>query len=125
MKTITLNPEINELHKLNEFVLKELPNEDIHVNLITEEIFINIVNYSKTEFIKVNVDYADQILTLEFIDNGTEFNPLLKKDYVLPDNIAETQIGGLGIFFTKEFSDELEYHYINGENRLKITKVIS
>ena len=44
MKSITLKPEINELHTLNEFILSELHQENIEVNLIVEELFVNIVN---------------------------------------------------------------------------------
>ena len=124
MNSITLQPEINELKKLNEFILTELDEENIHVKLIAGEIFINIVNYSKTEFIIINAEYEKPALTLEFIDNGFEFNPLLKEDPVLPDNLDEAQIGGLGIFLTKELADELEYHYENGENHLIITKKV-
>lgn len=122
MKSINLKPEINELHRLNEFILSELHQENIEVNLIVEELFVNIVNYSKTEFIRVNLEYEKPTLTLEFIDNGIEFNPILKKDPELPENIEEAQVGGLGIFFAKQMSDELEYHYENGENHLIIIK---
>ena len=124
MNSITLQPEINELKKLNEFILTELDEENIHVKLIAEEIFGNIVNYSKTEFIIINAEYEKPALTLEFIDNGFEFNPLLKENPVLPDNLDEAQIGGLGIFLTKELADELEYHYENGENHLIIIKKV-
>ena len=51
MKSISLEPELNELYTLNEFVLSELGEENIQVNFIVEEIFVNIVNYSKTKFI--------------------------------------------------------------------------
>lgn len=122
MKTITLTPELSELSTLNEFVLSELPQENIQVNLIVEEIFVNIVNYSKADFVTVNLEYEKPTLTLEFIDNGIEFNPLLKKDPKLPESIEEAEIGGLGIFLTKKMSDELEYHYENGENHLIIIK---
>ena len=57
MKSITLNPDLQELYPLNEFILEELPEENLQVNLIVEEIFVNIVNYSKTDFITVNVEY--------------------------------------------------------------------
>ena len=124
MNSITLQPEINELKKLNEFILTELDEENIHVKLIAEEIFVNIVNYSKTEFIIINAEYEKPALTLEFIDNGFEFNPLLKEDPILLDNLDEAQIGGLGIFLTKELADELEYHYENGENHLIIIKKV-
>ena len=45
MNSITLKPELNELYTLNEFILNELPHENLKVDLIVEEIFTNIVNY--------------------------------------------------------------------------------
>lgn len=124
MNSITLKPELSELYTLNEFILNELPKENLQLNLIVEEIFVNIINYSKTEFITVNVKYEKPTLTLEFIDNGIEFNPLLKEDPTKPTNLDEAKIGGLGIFLTKEMADKLNYHYINGENHLKIIKKV-
>ena len=122
MNTITLKPELTELYALNEFILNELNEKNIQVNLIVEEIFVNIVNYSKTDFITVKAQYENRILTLEFIDNGIEFNPLLKQDPALPNDIDEAQVGGLGIFLTKQIADELDYIHMNGENHLKIIK---
>lgn len=124
MNSITLKPEISELYTLNEFILNELGKQSIQVNLIVEEVFVNIVYYSKTEFITVNAEYDKPTLTIEFIDNGIEFNPLLKEKPHLPHTIDEAQIGGLGIFLTKEIADELDYSYINGKNYLKIIKKV-
>lgn len=122
MNSISLKPELNELYTLNEFILTELPEENLKVNLIVEEIFVNIISYSKAEFVTVNVEYNSPALTIEFIDNGEEFNILLQEDPDLPDNIDDAKIGGLGILLTKELSDEIDYHYVNGENHLKIIK---
>ncbi len=122
MNSISLKPELKELYTLNEFILNELEEENFQVNLIIEEIFVNIVKYSKTDFIKVNVEFKKPTLTMEFIDNGIEFNPLLKENPQLPKNIDEAEIGGLGIMLTKEISDELNYKYVNNENHLKIVK---
>ncbi len=124
MKSIKLKPELKELYSLNEFILNELPEENLQVNLIVEEVFVNIVKYSKTEFITVNAEFDNGKLSLEFIDNGIEFNPLLKEDPIPPNNIGEAQIGGLGIFFTKEFADELDYCRKNGENHLNVIKYV-
>ena len=41
-----------------------------------------------------------------------------------PDNIDDAEIGGLGIHITKELSDEISYEYANGENHLKIIKIV-
>ncbi len=124
MNSITLKPELNELYALNEFILDKLPQENLHVCLIVEEIFVNIVKYSKTDYITVNVEYENQTLTMEFIDNGIQFNPLLKEDPKVPTSIDDAEIGGLGIFLTKEMADDLDYHHINGENHLKIIKKV-
>ena len=124
MNSITLKPEINELYALNEFILEEIGKKDVHVMLIVEEILVNIIDYSKTDFIIVNAEFMEPTLTIEFIDNGIEFNPLLKENPPLPDNIDEAQIGGLGIFLTKELVEDLDYHYIDGENHLIITMTV-
>ena len=124
MNSISLKPELKELYTLNEFISNKLGKENFQVNLIVEEIFVNIVSYSNTEFITVNVEYDNPTLTIEFIDNGIEFNPLLNENPNLPDTIEDAEIGGLGIFLSKELADELEYDYINGENHLKIIKKV-
>ena len=124
MNSIRLKPELEELYSLNEFILNELPEENLQVNLIVEEIFVNIVSYSKTDFITVNVEYEKPTLILEFVDTGIQFNPLLKEDPETPTTIDDAQVGGLGIFLTKEMADELYYHYTNGENHLKIIKKV-
>lgn len=124
MSSIILKPKLTELYTLNEFILNELQEENLNVNLIVEEVFVNIVKYSKVDFIKVNVEYENETLIMEFIDNGIEFNPLLKEKHDLPKDIDEAQIGGLGIFLTKQISDELYYNYIDGENHLKIIKKV-
>ena len=124
MNSISLKPELKKLYTLNEFVSNKLGKENFQVNLIVEEIFVNIVSYSNTEFITVNVEYDNPTLTIEFIDNGIEFNPLLNENPDLPNTIEDAEIGGLGIFLSKELADELEYDYINGENHLKIIKKV-
>ena len=70
MNSITLKPEITELYTLNEFVSNELPEENTYVNLIVEEVFVNIVDYSKADFIIVEIEYENGTIMLNFIDNG-------------------------------------------------------
>lgn len=124
MSSISLKKELKELYKLNEFIISILNKENLQVNLIAEEIFVNIVKYSNAEFIMVNGSFENQTLTLEFIDNGIEFNPLKKENPKRPSNIDDAEIGGLGIFLSKEMSDELDYQYLNGENHLKVVKKV-
>lgn len=124
MNTIELSCELNELYRLNEFLEDILAKEDFQVKLIAEEVFVNIVNYSHTDLIKVNANYENSILTFEFVDEGFEFNPLLKEEIEMPESIEEAKIGGLGIHLTKEFSDSITYERKNNENHLIITKKV-
>jgi len=124
MNFLKLDMDINELYRLNEFINDLIQKEDFQVDLILEEVFANIVEYSKSKYIDIYADFKNPTLTVEFVDNGIPFNPLLKEDPELPDNIDDAKIGGLGIFLTKEMADEIDYHYINGENHLKIVKKV-
>ena len=121
MNSITLKPNLDELCALNNFIHTNYSKNDFQLDLIVEEVFVNIVNYSKTEFIKVNFN-VDESLILEFVDNGIAFNPLNRDDPEMPDTIEDAQIGGLGIFMVKTYADELQYQYENGENHFKIVK---
>ena len=122
MNSINLHPQLDELYKLTEFISEITSKKDFHVDLIVEEVFVNIVKYSKCNYINVNVEFNESTLTIELIDNGFEFNPLLKENPEMPNNIDEAKIGGLGIYLTKELADDISYKRINDENHLTIIK---
>ena len=124
MKSLKLNLDVNELYTLNDFINTLIQKEDFQVDLILEEVFVNIVDYSNSNYIHVNAEFENQILTVEFVDNGIPFDPTVIDNPDFPDNIDDAKVGGLGIFLTKEMADKLDYHYINGENHLKITKKV-
>lgn len=123
MNSLKLKVELEQLYNLNEFIKEHYPNQDITLKLVVEEIFVNIVNYSNAEYIIVNIE-ANNDLTIEFVDNGIQFDPTLKEDPETPKNLDETQIGGLGIILVKNYADEIIYTYENNENHLKIIKKV-
>lgn len=118
MNSVKLNADLNELRGLKNFI-HEVYKNDLEIDLIVEEIFVNIVDHSNAEFIIVNVDFSEN-LTIEFIDNGIKFNPLLKKRPNLIDENGRITPRGRGIILIKHYADELEYNYVNHENHLKI-----
>ena len=119
METLKLEVDLKELYKLTEFIAQY--SKDLQTKLAIEEIFVNIVNYSNADYAIVNVE-CDENLEMEFIDNGIQFNPLLKKDPETPESLEEVKIGGLGIMLVKNYADDLTYKYENGENHFKIIK---
>lgn len=123
MNSLKLKVDLEELYVLNEFIEEHYPNKDMALKLIVEEIFVNIVNYSNAEYIIVNVE-SENYLTIEFIDNGIQFDPTLKEDPKTPKSLDEAQVGGLGILLAKNYADEITYTYENGQNHLKIIKKV-
>ena len=123
MNSLKLKVELSQLYTLNEFIGEHYPNKDIGLRLVVEEIFVNIVNYSDAEYVIVNIE-SDNNLTIEFVDNGIQFDPTLKENPETPKTLDETQVGGLGILLVKNYADEIIYTYENNENRLKIIKKV-
>ena len=64
MSFLKITPNIDNLYQLNEFIHSIILKEDFQVDLIVEEVFVNIVNYSHSDFIQVNVDYTDKTLKM-------------------------------------------------------------
>lgn len=122
MDSLKLNVELNEVRKLKEF-LHEIYQKNIQIDLIVEEIFVNIVNHSKANFVIVNID-LDENLTIEFIDNGIKFNPILKENKKFNERRDDEIVGGYGIMLVKHYVDDLIYDYVNNENHLKIVKSV-
>ena len=120
MDSINLDVKLSELHKLKDFIHVVYP-KNVEVDLIVEEIFVNIVSYSQADYVIVNAGLNGN-LTIEFIDDGIEFNPLLKEAPKLGKTIEDVPIGGRGLVLVKKYSDGLFYEYLNNENHLKVIK---
>ena len=97
------------------------------LDLVVEEIFVNIAEYAYTPNVGLakilsEVDGDSKKVSLTFIDSGVEYDPLKKSDPDIDLELEERQIGGLGIFLTKNLVDDISYRYVDGQNILQIMK---
>lgn len=94
------------------------------VNVAVEEHVVNVINYSHSDYLDVEIIRDEKSITLRFHDGGVPFNPLEKDppDFSIP--FEDRQIGGLGIFMVKEYMDEVGYEHAGGENILTVMKLI-
>lgn len=133
MKRLTVNADIQNLSKVLEFIVGELPKDSQNgklqhdIELVCEEIFVNICNYAygdKTGMAEIETDISEGKLTIIFRDNGIPFNPLTRQnpDISLPPE--ERNIGGLGIYLVKRLADEVSYRYDENINILTVVKKI-
>ena len=91
------------------------------IRVVIEELVLNIVSYSGSDYIDFEILGEEDGYTMRFRDGGVPFNPLEREmpNVTLP--MEQRQIGGLGIFMVIHLMDTVEYAYVNGENVLTTT----
>lgn len=92
------------------------------LSVVVEELVVNIVDYSQSDYIDVEIMRDEKSLTLRFHDGGVPFNPLERgfPDFSIP--MENRKIGGLGIFLVTKYMDTVAYEHAGGENILTVMK---
>lgn len=91
--------------------------------LSAEEICTNIIEhgyaYAGGE-IKVICCILTDRFTVTIIDDAPPFNPLQHADPDRSTPLCERSNGGWGIFFVKQYIEQVTYDYVDGQNRLTL-----
>ena len=106
-----------------------MPKAQMQISVAAEEIFVNIANYAYKPGngkVAVRVEVSEDPITvaITFMDNGKPFDPTKKEDPDVTLSAEERDIGGLGIFMTKQMMDDVSYEYSEGKNILTLKKGI-
>jgi sigma-B regulation protein RsbU (phosphoserine phosphatase) len=100
------------------------PDRIGEVELIAEELLTNIVRAAATHAGDVHVSIACSLTPTEIIltvrDSGAAFDPLARESPELDADIAEREIGGLGILLVKRLADSCRYSRVDSSNVLEI-----
>jgi sigma-B regulation protein RsbU (phosphoserine phosphatase) len=96
----------------------------VQVELIAEELLANIVREAvvQTRATQLAVDCAllPAQIVLTVRDDGSEFDPLARASPRLDVDIADRDIGGLGILMVKELAGSCSYSRVEGWNVLEV-----
>jgi len=93
-----------------------------HINLVLDELLTNTINHGQANDISVAVQYDAPVLKISLKDNGQAFNPLEDtQDPDLDASLEDRAIGGLGVYFAKNFMDDLSYKRDGQYNHLTLT----
>lgn len=117
--SLKLKNRLEDLDRLNrtlEFLRHRLGMSkkcSCETNLVLEELFTNIIKHGccdgKTHSINITISLKKEILIIRVEDDGVPFNPI-KADQ--PDRSSppeDREIGGLGIFLAKHYTEGIEY----------------
>lgn len=127
MSRIAFQPIASRTAEIVETVMQAeeivaLPELEFSLRLVVEELVSNIVNYSTSDRITVDITREETLLRLVLCDQGIPFNPLEKEAPDVTLSAEEREIGGLGIFLVREMMDRVAYAYVDGMNKLTIEK---
>ena len=133
---LVIEAVVDNLDTVNLFVHKSIEQFEVskrtlmQLDLVVEEIFVNIASYAyspNTGLVKIllQTDIEPLSISLTFIDSGVPYNPLEKSDPDVGLSVDDRQIGGLGIFLTKNLVDDICYQYVDEQNILQFTKFLN
>jgi sigma-B regulation protein RsbU (phosphoserine phosphatase) len=132
---VKLKNEISELEQMNAFVDEigealNLPAEEVfQIRLAMEEAVANVILYAypkgESNIVELEAQSDSDILTIQIIDYGIEFDPTEAKEADITLSSEERPIGGLGIFLIRQIMDSVEYQRVDGRNILLITKKLN
>ena len=135
MKELNIEAAIENLENVIAFVDEQIEplncsiKVQTQIDIAVEELFVNIAHYAYDPVtgpatVRVEVDQNPPAVTITFIDNGVPYDPLAKEDPDITLSADDREIGGLGIFMVKKSMDSIEYEYKDGQNILRIRKLI-
>lgn len=121
------SPALDKLPEITRHIERSLAGQLSNANrasvlIAVDEIYSNICKYSHATKVECICLVKEGTIRLQFLDNGTPYNPLDKADPDIDAELEDRNIGGLGIYLVKQQMDTVCYEYINGKNCLTITK---
>ena len=128
---ISLVPELSSLGVLEQSVADFSSTHDLdtevqfRLNLMLDELITNSINYSLKAVanpeLQLLLSLEGEFLVARIEDNGAAFNPF--EEVPEPDTTAmleDRQVGGLGVFLTKQLADDCIYERKNERNQITL-----
>jgi len=99
----------------------ELPTLGVF-ELVLEECVTNTLQYGYADtglrWIELHVVVEESSLELRIEDDAAAFDPMVPPDPVLPNNLDEARVGGLGLLMIRRSTERLGYERRDGRNQL-------
>jgi len=123
--------EIASLDAIFDFVAEFLarneipPSNSFYADLVIEELFTNMVKYSKdgTQDIAIRLDREEQRLIISLKDFDVEaFDVTRSREVDVNRPMSERKAGGLGIHFVKQVADSVHYEYKDRNSTITVTR---
>jgi len=131
-KELQIRNQVDDLQHVAAFVeeiadeLQLSPELTMNFNLVLEEMVSNVIFYAypkeNDQPIILTATSDDDSISFIITDEGRAFDPTAREDADMSVNPADRQLGGMGIFITRQIMDDVTYQRIDGCNILTMTK---
>ena len=132
---LEIEAEVEKLPEVQAFAEERLAAADcpvktlMQIDLAVEEIFVNIASYAYAPGrgkarMRVTLSDDPRAVTIVFSDRGVPYDPLARVDPDVKLTAAERDVGGLGVYMTKQIMDEMSYRFEDGANVLTLKKYL-
>lgn len=131
---VTISNTLSEFENVRQAVARfyqsnGLPERHIYEMLIaTEEIVANIISYAYEpaaqvgRHIAIRASLDEREMVVQVSDDGNAFNPLKNPAPDLAVDLAERQVGGLGIHFVRRLMTDVDYERSGERNIVTLRK---
>ena len=135
---VTVRASDDDLDKVLDFLDDRLEAQGFaskargQVRLAAEEVFTNIAHYAYAEagpegpegtaVVAIGFDEGGDEAVIDFYDAGVPYDPLTAGDPDITLSAEERDMGGLGIYMTKQLMDGVAYLHEKGKNHLTLRK---
>lgn len=130
----SLTSSITELDRLNEKMTWVGEQWDLsgktvlQINLALDELFTNVVSYGLEEASGQQITFTlinhGNEIKIVVTDSGKAFDPTQAPNPDLGTPLEDQQVGGLGIFLIRQYTDHIDYERTGGKNITTLTKKI-
>src|SRR5579872_2110531 len=133
--TLIVKNDVAELERVMGFI-SELcarnsipPDLEYDLNLAMDEMVTNVAKHAYPQggvhqFV-VNISLSKQEFVACIEDDGIEFNPIEHPAPDLDASLEERKEGGLGIYLVRQIMTSVEYHRVDGKNRVTLRKQLT
>ena len=134
-RSLVTEARVDNLHEVLGFVSDYLevldcpPKIRMQMDIAVEELFVNIAHYAypdgtgKAE-IRLRSSQDPKTVEIELRDSGIPYDPTKNEDPDVTLAAEDRDIGGLGVFMVRQYTDGFTYRYENGQNILTIRRII-
>jgi anti-sigma regulatory factor (Ser/Thr protein kinase) len=131
---LVLNGNLSELGRLTAETERfcgehSLPADvEFDLHLVLEELFVNGIRHGGCEGVQAAAEFHFGLtpagVTLEYADRGKEFDPTKVPEADVKAPIEHRPLGGLGIHLMRQIMRDIEYHRVDGWNRIRMRRPI-